>query len=139
MALSEASRVKIRTALGYCDVFRQNDPRLESAMDVIGTRPETQAEIEDTLASIDVVMRSLAENLAGAGLKQAEEIGWYEGHGTTGSALLDGQRAEGRRHCNRLSIVLGIPLAADMFGEGGYRGDQWMGRGAQYGGLIPLG
>lgn len=137
MAFTEAQKVKIRFAIGHADVFRDLNSRLESAMDIIGTRPDTQALVESVLALLDAVTTSISSSLSSAGLKRAEDIEWYEG--SSGSAAIDQKKAEGRRYCAQLSIIFGVPLVGDMFGTEGYRGDAWMSVSHQYGGLIPLG
>lgn len=139
MAFDEATRVQVRFSLGFSDVFRQNDPRLEGALDVVQDRPDTVTLIQTILANIQTVQTSVLTSLSGAGLKRAEDIEWYEGNGPSGSAYIDGQRSIGRQFCNQLSIILGVPLQADIFGEAGYTGDAWMGAGFQMGGLINSG
>ena len=137
MAFSEAQRVKIRFYLGYPDLYRYRDHRLESAIDVVGGRPETQALVETVLDAIADVETSVGSSLSTAGLKRAEDVEWYQA-GTAGSQI-EGKRAEGRAHCSRLSIILGVTLAGDAFGRSGYEGDSWMGRGSQYGGSFGIG
>lgn len=132
MAFTEAQKVKIRFYLGFPDVFRYANTRLESAIDVIGGRAETQTEVESVLARLVVIETAIESSLSTAGLKRAEDVEWYQG-GAAGTQI-EGKRAEGKAYCSRLSIIFGIPLQGDAFGTGGYRGDNWMGRQFQYGG-----
>lgn len=131
MAFTEAQKVKIRFYLGFPDVFRYANPRLESALDVVGGRPDTQAEVEKILARLVVIETAIESSLSTAGLKRAEDVEWYQG-GAAGTQI-EGKRSEGKSYCSRLSILFGIPLQADAFGTGGYQGDNWMGRQFQYG------
>lgn len=141
MAFTEAQRVKLRAYLGYPDVYRQYNPRLESAFDVIGGRPDTQASIEALLTAIAAVDTTLTNLLALAGLKRAEEVEWYQAmSGNGNSAPMEAACRQGRRLIGRLSTAFGVPVMGDYFGSGGYQGDNFMGPGFQQsGGVTPLG
>mgnify|MGYP003534394906 FL=1 len=141
MAFTEAQRVKLRKFLGYPVVFRSYNPRLESAFDVIGGRPDTQASVEDLITKIDAVDLTLASALSLAGLKRAEEVEWYQAMSGKGiSAPMAAAMAQGRMLIGRLSTTFGVPVESDYFGSGGYSGDNFMGAGMQRsGGMIPLG
>src|SRR5688572_30254535 len=106
MAFTEAQKVKIRLYLGYPDTFQQNNTRLESAITVVGSRADTQTEVEGILASLATLETSLASSLSSAGLKRAEDVEWYQSG--SGSAVIDQKRSEGRRYCNRLSTLFGV-------------------------------
>lgn len=127
MAFSEAQKAQIRRYLGYPDVFRYANTRLESALDVVGGRPDTQALIESDLTALAVIETQLTNAVASGGIKKVDEIEFFE-IGQTSKI-----RSDGRRICGRLSITLGVPLAGDAFGEQGYGGDEFMGTGFQYG------
>lgn len=118
MAFSEADRVKIRSYLGYAQIFLQADPRLESAMTAVqsiadgGTRPDNSAElyikaIVVDLESVDTRLKSLH---APALATKADDVS------------LDVPRAramlcaEGRRIVNRLSVQLDTRPQRDVFG-----------------------
>lgn len=126
MAFTEAQKVKLRQYLGYPDVYRDANPRLESAFSVIGERPDTQAAVEVILTSLAAVELSITAALSTAGLKRAEDIEWYQA-GAAGSQI-EGRRSEGRAHCSRLSIMFGVPILCDAFGRSGYQGDGYMGK-----------
>ncbi len=134
MAFSEAQRVKIRKYLGFPDTFQQNNTRLESAMNVIGSRPDTQAAVEAVLTDLATAETQVAASFTTAGLKRAEDVEWYEGGTEIRSKL-----GLGRMHAARLSIIMGVPLVGDYFGTSGYQGDNWMGPMNQYGFPIALG
>jgi hypothetical protein len=141
MAFTEAQRVKIRAYLGYPDVYRQYNPRLESAFDVIGGRSDTQTYVENLLTKLDALDLSLTNLLALAGLRRAEEVEWYQAMSANGnSAPMEAACAQGRRLVGRLSTAFGVPVYSDYFGKGGYPGDAYMGPGMQQsGGIVPLG
>lgn len=133
MAFTDAQKAQIRRYLGFPDVFRYANTRLESAMDVVGGRAEVQAQVEADLAAITAVEAKLTEALTSAGIKKVDEVEFFE------AGQRKALRDEGRRMCSRLSITMGVPLAADAFGDGGYTGDDWMGPTGQYGGMFPCG
>lgn len=141
MAFTEPQRVKLRAFLGYPDVFRQYNPRLESDFDVIGGRPDTQAYIETLITAIDAVDAVVNNALSLAGLRRAEEVEWYQAAVANGnSAPMEAACARGRVLVGRLSTAMGVPIYSDYFGKGGYAGDNYMGAGNQRsGGMIPLG
>lgn len=133
MAFMDAQKAQIRRYLGFPDVFRYANTRLESAMDVVGGRAEVQAQVETDLAAIAAVESKLTEALTSAGIKKVDEVEFFE------AGQRKALRDEGRRMCGRLSITMGVPLAADAFGDTGYTGDSWMGPSGQYGGMFPCG
>lgn len=133
MAFTEDQNVKIRMYLGYPDVYRQINPRLENAITVIGSRPATQAVVEDILTQLDNISGvSVPAALLTAGLKKAEDIEWYQGGQITDTFKL------GRQLCGRLSNIFGVFLGSDAFGTGGYIGDEWKLHNGNSG-PIPLG
>lgn len=133
MAFTAAQEVKIREYLGVPDLFRYRDSRLEDAIKIVGSHPESQAAVEAILAKIAGVEESLQSALATAGMKRAEDVEWYR------AEEIESKRTEGRRHCARLSQFLGVPILSDAFGTQGYVDDEWMGVENQYGGLMSLG
>lgn len=146
MAFTEAQRVKIRLSLGYPDVFRASNPRLEDAIDVVGERPDTQAEIETILARIAAADTKVNNVLEQAGVKRVDEVEFFGG--SDGATSLDEVRSHGRMWVNRLSIAFGVPRANDIFSGRGYSGDWWGDASVQVyggggpgsgGGMIPLG
>jgi len=138
MAFTAAQQVQIRKYLGYPQVFRYRNSRLEDAITVVGADVDSSAEVVSILASIAGVETGLTSALENAGLKRAEDIEWYQSS-ASGSSEVDTKRAEGRRFCARLSQLFGVPLLNDAFGTAGYEDDGFMGVGHQYGGPIPMG
>jgi hypothetical protein len=150
MAFTEAQRVQIRFYLGFTDLFRDHNSRMESAMDVVGDRPATQAQIELILASLvtaeaalQSAVTSVSSGTSTGGIKKVDEVEFYQASTSSSSSTDDKAIENARRNCRmyagRLSIMLGVPLVGDVFGGLGYQGDCWMGRGFQGGGEIPLG
>jgi hypothetical protein len=139
MAFTEAQKVKIRLFLGVPDVFQMNDARLESAINVIGTRADTQAEVVTLLANLATADAKVNSVLTAAGIKKVDEIEFFPA--SVGSSQVSEARAYGRLWASRLSIIFGFPLQGDAFGTQGYQGDSWSREGFQVGcgGEIPLG
>ncbi len=129
MAFTDAQKAKIRRYLGYPDVFRYANTRLESAIDVVGGRAEVQALVEADLAALDTIDAKLSSVASSqGGLKRIDDIEFYEGQAVSQI------RSDGRRMAGRLSITFGVPIEGDVFGSGGYTGDGWSGACHQYGG-----
>ena len=121
MAFSDAQKTQIRRYLGYPDVYRQANTRLESAIEVVGSRPDTQTLIESDLAALVAIEAKLSGAvLSSAGVRKVDEIEFFQ------NGSLDITRKEGRRICGRMSVTFGVPLASDVFGTSGYGGDGWM-------------
>jgi hypothetical protein len=140
VAFTDAQRVKLRLYLGYPNINRHRDSRLESALDIVGDDAAAKAEVESIMASIVAVDTSLVASLGTAGLKRAEDIEWYQaGSSSTVGPEISSKWSEGRRHISRLSILFGVPIWGDYYGGRGYPGDAFMGIGHQYGGPLKLG
>jgi hypothetical protein len=134
MAFTDAQKAKIRRYLGYPDVFRYANSRLESAIDVIGARAEVQALVEADLTALEAIdAKLLTVASSQGGLKRIDDIEFYEGQAVSQI------RSDGRRLAGRLSITFGVPLAGDVFGTAGYTGDEWSRGQTQNGGMFPLG
>ncbi len=136
MAFTEAQKVDIRFYLGYPDVYRYANSRLESAMDVVGGRTESQAKVESLLAKLNALYGTdsnspLEQQVNFAGIKKVEsaddvvEFGSTNGAGGAGSQISTDQSVYGRKIVSALSSFMGIPVASDVFGKYGYIGDNW--------------
>lgn len=141
MALTAQQQAQIRQYLGYPDLFRYKNVRLEGAING-NLSAEAEALIDGhltTLATIDAALTS-GVGLTTAGIKKADEVEFF-GAMTTISAL----RALGRTVAGRISTALGVPIFADYFGGAGYPGDAYSdilgapSGGNGRGGPIPLG
>jgi hypothetical protein len=153
MAFTSAQKTAIRKYLGYPQLNRFRDSRLESAIDVVGADVDASAEVVALLielAAIDAKITASAGSGASTStftgsLKKADEVEWYplgatSGTGGGATATTASFRDQGRVLCSRLSQLFGIPLWGDYFGGLGYPGDEFMGSAHQgRGGVIPLG
>lgn len=123
MPFTSAETYKIRKYLGYPQVYLYANPRLESAITVVGNNVDAVADVQAILASILVVETNLVDALSTAGLKRAEEIEWYQD--SSGSAVVKSLNGQANKFCNQLSIIFGVPIANKIFGGQGYSGDGW--------------
>lgn len=128
--LTDAQKAKVRLYLGFPDLYRYQNVRLESALDAISSEVETN--VISILARIAAVETRLDGTLTTAGLSSvgAGDPEFYEG------AKLKEIRSEGRRLCGQLSMLFGVPLQGDAFSTNGYQGDGWMSGPFQYGGFF---
>jgi hypothetical protein len=123
MAFSSAQETQIRAYLGYPQVYRYANPRLESAIAVVGDDVDATNLAVSIMASIANVDAQIASvGLPSAGLSRLDK-GDVELH--PDNAQLGGMRETGRMYCGRLSDLFGVPVANDYFGNNGYSGDDW--------------
>lgn len=133
MAFTEAQRVDIRFYLGYPDVYRYANPRLESAMDVVGSRAESQAKVEILLAKLNAFYGSganspLEQQVTYAGIKKvesADDVVEFGGNDSSGGQISMDQNNYARNIVSALSSFMGVPVASNIFGKYGYIGDNW--------------
>lgn len=140
MAFTNSQKVKIRHFLGFPAASHlDRNSRLESSMDLTGEDADASALVTGILTSLAAVETELASSLSAAGLIRAEDLEWQLG-GEGGSGVIAGKRAEGRRLCAQLSVIFGVPVVHDVFGQRGYAGDTWKGDTFQNSrNIIPLG
>lgn len=141
MAFTEDQKVDIRFFLGYPDVYRQSNPRLENAIDIMGSRPATQTKVEMLLARLNAIY-GINPNDAGSidgavavlGISKVvdafgETIEYGSSasakNGSGASALLNDLFQYGRTLVGALSSFFGVPIASNVFGSFGYVGDVW--------------
>lgn len=122
MAFTDTQKAKVRHGLGYPQVYRQANPRLEGALEVVGADPEASAIVVDILTKIDAATSSFAQSAQSAGLRtlDKDDVGFYDNN-----SVMTGNADLGRVWTARLSIVMGVPIANDIFGRRGYSGDVW--------------
>lgn len=141
MAFTEQNKVDIRFFLGYPDVYRQSNPRLENAIDIMGSRPETQNKVEMLLARLNTIYGidpndpgSINKAINAAGIsKVVDAFGETVEYGNTAaskkgsasSSILNDINAYGRQLAGALSSFFGTPIASNVFGTYGYVGDAW--------------
>jgi hypothetical protein len=141
MALTATQQAQIRRFLGYPDLFRYQNTRLEGAING-NLSPEAETLIIADLAQLVTIDTALTSGvgLKTAGVKKADEVEFFGAMVTINSI-----RSLGRTVAGRISTALGVPFGADYFGGGGYPGDTFsgalgMGSGnSNGGGPIPLG
>ena len=122
MAFTEAQKTKIRYYLGYPNIHLTANVRLEMAITLLGDGDSVQAEIETILAVIATIedkLSSTALDVAGI-----QAVGQGDPEFYKGQILVD-LRNEGRRNSNKISIIAGVPIANDVWGQVGYSGDWW--------------
>jgi len=143
MAFTTAQASAIRFCLGYPDLHRYRNTRLESAIEVVGDDVDASARVIAILAEIATLNGSsyFSDLLSKAGMKKADEVEWYPWTKGSASAPTEASMHRGRMLCGQLSIIFGVVLANDIFSTAGYTSsDGWMGRANQYGsGFFPLG
>ncbi len=136
MAFTSDQEARIRRYLGYPDLWRYKDTRLEGAMDSAGADPDASALVIADLAQIAAIDAKItSEGVDNAGVKAVDEIEFFENGGA-----VETWRNIGRSIIGRISTTLGVPLYADYYGTRGYPGDAFMGgTGGAGGNIIPLG
>lgn len=145
MALSNLERTNTRLYLGYSNLNRYKNTRLEGTFDAIDSDAEALIRaILTEIAAVDAVLAAAGLTVSAQGtLKKVDEIEWY--NTTTGASNGTGAIARGRSLITRLSIMLGVPVYGDYFGRLGYPGDTYSalglapGQGSGNGGVIPMG
>lgn len=139
MAFTLDEQAQIRLYLGYPDIFRYQNTRLEGVIAVDGAlHLEAEAVVRTALANlVNVENAILNSGIARAGLKRVDEIEFFA------SRTLTELRRWGRMYAGRISITLGVPIYSDVFGDEGYLGDKYSagGLGAPERGrnVIPVG
>lgn len=143
MALTTAQQSAIRSFLGYADIFRYKNPRLEGVLapGLLSADAETLVDnILTQLAAVDAALTGTGGSPGiaqqAAGVKKLDEIEFFEGR-----AIRDLKRI-GRMLITRLSTILGVPPYSDYYGEEGYPGDTYSADGlasGSGGNTIPMG
>lgn len=128
MAFTSAEATKIRHYLGYPQVYRQSNPRLESAIVVVGGDADAVTLVQGILVSVEAALAAInGKGLDSAGVKALDkgDVELYQG-----GAIRDPKEV-GRTAVAQLSTTFGVPIANDVFGTGGYSGDAWKGQNAR--------
>lgn len=118
MALTDSQKAAIRLYLGYSDHSRSSGGHrpLEGALLALSAEAETQVGVILTaLAAIDTDLGTV-ESAARAGIKSVDNGGvvWAD----TGRSATVSIENRGRRYVGRLSTILGVPVARDVYGSG---------------------
>jgi len=118
--LSAEQKGKIRLYLGYPNLYRYKNTRLESALEG-SVDADAEAVIVGLLAKIDQVEEQLLNlTLTTAGVRRVDEIWFFENNQQAKSL-----GALGRTYIGRISIILGTPIYSDYYGAQGYLGDRF--------------
>lgn len=134
MALTALQKSQIRLYLGYPDAFRFENPRLEGMLNH-NLSLEAESLIIASLTALTTVEDTILSTTLGVvGLAQVDDVKFFQGRALTESHRI------GRMYVSRISITLGVPIYADVFGATGYLGDKFSSFGTPGpGGKISLG
>lgn len=149
MAFSETQKVQIRFFLGYPFAFQYLNPRLESAISLVGANAPAQAIVEGLLSKLVTFYgidpgnpggpAQIDNVLVDAGVKKTQSVDDVIEFGTTGntsggastSATLNAQNDVACQLVGALSSMMGVEIANNVFGKHGYSGDGWSARSNQ--------
>jgi hypothetical protein len=144
MALTTLQQTQIRFYLGYPDLNRYKNTRLEGVIAVSGVLSvDAESIVTDTLTqlvALDAKLTTIATSVVvqSAGVKKVDEIEFFEKR-----SVINDLRKVGRMLVTRLSNILGVPIYGDVYGESGYPGDKYsaggLGSSPTAGNLIPIG
>jgi hypothetical protein len=142
MAFTDEQKTRIRFFLGYPFPFQYLNPRLESAMELVG------ADVTASGMVLQLVSKLLAfygldplavdppiidKAIVQAGVQRVESVNDVIQLGTTNaaasggtsSAILNAQNDAARQMVGALSALLGVEIASDVFGKNGYVAGGW--------------
>jgi hypothetical protein len=124
MAFTNAEKTRLRRYLGFSELYRQVETRLESQLDALPTNnPDAETQVRALLAKVDAVDTKIQsaglENLDAAKVKDVVLLG---------AEQLRALRAQGRMLIRQIAITFDLEPRRDYFDEGGAMG-----------GLLPLG
>lgn len=122
MALTDAQKAQIRTFLGYPNLYRYKNTRLEGAFSALDAAAESILIAE--IAAVQTEDARLTEFMDRAGVKKVDEIEFFASS-KDASDSIDRCRMKGRVHINRISVLLGVPINTDYFSTKGYPGDSF--------------
>lgn len=137
---TETQKVDIRFFLGYPDIYRFSNPRLENAIDIMGERPETQNKVEVLLSKLNSIyganpgdVSSIDETLQALGAEEVKDADTTIKFGSSGNKFggastnskLNSLNDYARQLVGALSSWFGVPIASNVFGKAGYVGDSW--------------
>lgn len=143
MALTAVQQTQIRAYLGYPDLWRYKDTRLEGVIGNTILGPEAEERVTLILRRLVVIDNRMFGDgvtagviLSASGIEQVDEIKFFAGMAIKEVVSI------GRKLINQLSIIFGVPLNADYYGVNGYPGDTYSAGGLGSGGggnMIPHG
>ena len=124
MSFTSAQAASIREYLGYPQVYRDANPRLESAITQVGSDVDASALVIDKLAKIAAIEAQII-NVAtiAAGVKEAEEVKLYDD--ASGNKVLKGLCRQGNMYCAQMAGTFGVNPLKPYFSTTGYTSDDW--------------
>jgi hypothetical protein len=127
MAFTSAESFKVRHYLGYPQVYRQSNPRLESAITLVGEDVDAVAAVQGLIVSIENVLTAIGSaGINAAGVKSLDQGALeFFGGGSSGVTKTAGLNSIGKQYVAQLSGIFGVPIATNIFGTVGYEGDAW--------------
>lgn len=140
MAFTEEQKVDIRFFLGYPDIYRYANPRLESAIQVVGGRPESQKKVEVLLERLNAIygvdpgdpgqIDKVLQILGITKVESADDLVEYgnsskDSSGQFTSSIQNNISDYGRMLVGALSSFFGVSIGSNVFGMRGYVGDSW--------------
>lgn len=120
---TDTEKTLIRLYLGFPNIWRDANPMLESAIDVVGNQPATVSLVQTLLTNIENADNQVNQALLSAGIKKVDEVEFFGNH--SGNSSSNDARKNGRMWVNRLSIIFGVPIQNDVFSNLGYQGNNW--------------
>lgn len=127
-----AQKTAARSYLGYPNIYRDMNTRLESTFAELDA--DAEAQFDTLLTAIAAADAALQLAITGGGsVKKVDEIEYF-GPSQFQLDTVGQARKRARELVGRLSILLGVPIYSDYFGEGGYLGDNFSAGGMPGGG-----
>lgn len=120
MALSSAEKAQVRMYLGLPSFWRYLDYRTEGSLATIDNDPDVEALVRTVLSNLVAVDAKIQQmSLTVAGIKRVDDVEFFKS-----SQVLE-IRKVGRNYVARLSILTGVGIYSDYYGETGYLGDKY--------------
>lgn len=117
MAFTGAERARIRSLGGWGSRWTQNNTRLESSLDSIGSAaPDEEALIRSYLVQLDTIDAYILEAQGMIGVKQTGSIVMDD------TAGIGGLRSEGTRIVDAIFAILECEVLKNFYGSGSPRG-----------------
>lgn len=126
MAFSNAEKTRIRRYLGFSELYRQIDTRLETQLDALpANNPDAETQVRALLGRVGAIDDAI-QGKALTRLDASEIIGEVK---LLGPEQLRALRTQGRMLINQIAITFDLTPLRDYFDEGG----------GSMGGFIALG
>lgn len=121
MAFTGPELIRIRAVLGYPNLFRYKNTRLESALVQADADGETYIRAElAAIAEVDAAIRNGGTAFDALGVRKVDEVEFQTG--ATQSPEMQARKM-GRVHIARISSFFGVNVHSDYYGTSGFPGD----------------